>query len=50
MAEDYTILAYELLSLCCPVNTGYTYELTWYYKERFKDAAVSTAKVRWWDP
>jgi hypothetical protein len=28
LAEDYTILAYKLLS----VEAGYTYELTWYYK------------------
>ena len=28
LAEDYTILAYKLLS----VNGGYTYEVTWYYK------------------
>jgi len=28
LAEDYTILAYKLLS----VKAGYTYEVTWYYK------------------
>jgi hypothetical protein len=28
LAEDYTILAYKLLS----VDAGYTYEVTWYYK------------------
>jgi hypothetical protein len=28
LAEDYTILAYKLLS----VDAGYTYEATWYYK------------------
>ena len=28
LADDYTILAYKLLS----VDAGYTYELTWYYK------------------
>ena len=28
LAEDYTILAYKLLS----VNAGYTYEVTWFYK------------------
>jgi hypothetical protein len=28
LAEDYTILAYKLMS----VKAGYTYELTWYYK------------------
>jgi hypothetical protein len=28
LAEDYTILAYKLLS----VGAGYTYEVTWYYK------------------
>lgn len=28
LADDYTILAYKLLS----VPTGYTYEVTWYYK------------------
>jgi predicted acylesterase/phospholipase RssA len=28
LAEDYTILAYKLLS----VDAGYTYEITWYYK------------------
>jgi hypothetical protein len=28
LADDYTILAYKLLS----VKAGYTYELTWYYK------------------
>jgi predicted acylesterase/phospholipase RssA len=28
LAQDYTILAYKLLS----VDAGYTYEVTWYYK------------------
>ena len=28
LAEDYTILAFKLLS----VEGGYTYEVTWYYK------------------
>jgi hypothetical protein len=28
LANDYTILAYELLS----VDPGYTHEVTWYYK------------------
>jgi hypothetical protein len=28
LADDYTILAYKLLS----VDAGYTYEVTWYYK------------------
>jgi hypothetical protein len=28
LADDYTILAYKLLS----VDAGYTYEITWYYK------------------
>jgi hypothetical protein len=28
LAEDYTILAYKLLS----VEAGYTYEVTWFYK------------------
>ncbi|HLJ50312.1 MAG TPA: hypothetical protein VKU01_30065 [Bryobacteraceae bacterium] len=28
LADDYTILAYKLLS----VPTGYTYEVTWYYR------------------
>jgi hypothetical protein len=28
LAEDYTILAYKLMS----VDPGYTYEVTWYYK------------------
>ena len=28
LAEDYTILAFKILSL----KAGYTYELTWYYR------------------
>jgi hypothetical protein len=28
LADDYTILAYKLLS----VDAGYTHEVTWYYK------------------
>ena len=28
LADDYTILAFKLLS----VEAGYTYEITWYYR------------------
>ena len=28
LAEDYTILAFKLLSL----EAGYTYEITWFYQ------------------